>query len=137
MAELKTKPTRASVAKFIQGIKDEEVRRDCKTLVRIMKRISDAPPRMWGPSIIGFGSYRYVYESGRELDWFPIGFSPRKDALSLYILGGFSPSNPSFKALGQFKTGKGCLYVKRLSDVNLPHLARLIAAGHRKAAAGR
>lgn len=137
MAELKTKVTRASVTKFIKGIKDEHARRDSTTLVRIMKKISSEPPRMWGPSIIGFGNYHYIYGSGREGDWFPIGFSPRKNDLTIYILGGFKSSSPSFKKLGKFKTRGCCLYIRKLSDVSVPQLTAIVAKGYRTPIAQR
>lgn len=132
MAELKTKKTSASVTKFLNGIQDEKRRKDCFTILEIMQRISRAKPKMWGESIIGFGSYRYKYESGREGEWFLTGLSPRKQALTLYIMSGFSRYDDLLKKLGKFKTGKACLYIKRLEDIHMPTLTELIARSVRK-----
>jgi hypothetical protein len=126
MAELKTKATDASVEKFIDGIGDEVAREDCRTLVSIMKRETKSDPRMWGSSIIGFGQYQYQYESGRGGDWFLAGFSPRKQNLVLYLMGGFSESPELMQKLGKHSTGRACLYIKRLQDVDVPTLTRLI-----------
>ena len=124
MAELKTKVTRASVEKFLEGIKDEKKREDCFQLLKIMKKATKAEPKMWGTSIIGFGDYHYVYASGREGDWFLTGFSPRAQNLTLYMMGGFDAS--TLKKLGKYKTGKGCLYINKLEDVDLKVLNELI-----------
>ncbi len=118
MAELKTKKTNASVADFIDAIEDEQRRDDCKAIIRMMQTATGAEPRMWGSSIIGFGEYKFKYESGRELDWFKIGFSPRKQAITLYLLPGFGEVNQLLKKLGKYKLGKGCLYIKSLDDVD-------------------
>jgi hypothetical protein len=133
MAELKTKVTNASVSDFIAKIPDEDRRQDCLTVVDIMKRASKAEPRMWGPSIVGFGDYRYKYPNGREADWFPIGFSPRKDNLTLYLVGGVEPHAALLAKLGKHKTGKGCLYLKRLSDVDTTILRQVIEAALKQA----
>src|SRR5688572_2463292 len=101
MAELKTKATTASVDDFLAAIADGERRKDCLAVVKIMKKATGAKPKMWGPSIVGFGDYRYKYESGRELDWFLTGFSPRKKDLTLYIMPGFSRYDDLMKALGR------------------------------------
>ena len=124
MAELKTQVTKASVDKFLQGIRDEKKREDCYQILKIMKRATRAEPKMWGPSIIGFGDYHYKYASGRENDWFMTGFSPRVQNLTLYMMGGFDPQ--LLKKLGKHKTGKGCLYIKRLDDVDDGALRELI-----------
>ena len=124
MAELKTKVTRASVDKFLEGIKDEKKRQDCYQILKLMKRATKAEPKMWGTSIIGFGDHHYVYESGRQGDWFIAGFSPRVQNLTLYMLGGFE-SEP-LKRLGKYKMGKGCLYINKLEDVDLKVLDELI-----------
>jgi hypothetical protein len=124
MAELKTKVTRASVEKFLEGIKDEKKREDCFQLLKIMKKATKAEPKMWGTSMIGFGDYHYVYASGREGDWFLTGFSPRAQSLTLYMMGGFDAS--TLKKLGKYKTGKGCLYINKLEDVDLKVLNELI-----------
>ena len=125
MAELKTKATRVNVGAFIDAITDEDTRRDCRTLVKMMQKATKVQPKMWGSSIVGFGDHHYKYASGREGDWFRTGFSPRKNALTLYGLGVQSQAALMSK-LGKFKTGKGCLYIKQLSDVDLGVLERLI-----------
>jgi hypothetical protein len=125
MAELKTQVTRASVEKFLEGIKDERKRQDCYELLKIMKKATKAEPKMWGTSIIGFGDHHYVYESGREVDWFLTGFSPRAQNLTLYMMGGFD--REVLKKLGRYKTGKGCLYINKLADVDIKALHELIA----------
>jgi len=126
MAELKTKKTGASVREFLDGITDERKRRDAKAVAAIMKRVTGAPPKMWGPSMVGYGSYHYVYDSGRENDWFLAGFSPRKQALTLYIMSGFKGHDGLMKKLGKHKTGKSCLYINRLDDVDLEVLEQLV-----------
>ena len=128
MAELKTKATSASVSKFLDRIPDEQRRKDCAEVVKIMKRLTKSPPRMWGSSIVGFGSRHLMYPSGRELDWFVMGFSPRKTDLTFYLPlpGGFDKNKPLMEKLGKYKTGKGCLYVKRLADVDVKVLTSLI-----------
>ena len=125
MAEMKTKPTKASVEAFLKRV-DEERRDDCRALVKIMKQATRAQPKMWGPNIVGFGSYHYCYDSGREGDWFLVGFSPRKRDLTLYIMSGFSRYDALMAKLGKHKTGKSCLYIKRLSDVDLDVLTELV-----------
>ena len=126
MAELKTKPTQHSVEDFIDAIEDEQLRKDCRTVSRIMKRVTKANPKMWGPGIVGFGSYHYKYASGREADWFLAGFAPRKQNLTLYIMSGFQKYNALLKKLGNHKIGKSCLYIKRLDDVDMDVLTQLI-----------
>lgn len=128
MAELKTKLNDASVSKFLEGVADERKRRDCQTLVEIMSKLTKCEPKMWGTSIVGFGTYHYRYASGREGDWFPIGFSPRKQDLTIYLTTGFAPHAELMKSLGKHKIGKGCLYLKTLDDVHMPTLRKLIAA---------
>ena len=118
MAELKTKATNASVSKFLEAIGDDERREDCLAVAKIMKKATGEDPKMWGPSIVGFGSMRYKYASGRELDWFLTGFSPRKTDLTLYIMPGFERYKDLMPSLGKHKTGKSCLYLKKLSDVD-------------------
>lgn len=124
MAELKTQVTKASVEKFLDGIKDEKKRQDCYQLLKIMKKATKAEPKMWGTSIIGFGDYHYTYASGRQGDWFITGFSPRVQNLTLYMMGGFD--SQALKRLGKFKTGKGCLYINKLEDVDTKVLNELI-----------
>lgn len=126
MAELKTKATTASVSKFLAGVKDEQRRQDCLTVAKMMQQVTKAEPKMWGPSIVGFGDYRYVYDSGRELDWFLVGFSPRKEALTLYLMPGSVEFAAALKDLGKYKTGKGCLYIKKLEDVDQRSLKMLV-----------
>ena len=124
MAELKTRATRASVDQFLQGIKDEKKRTDCYQILNVMKKATKAEPKMWGTSIVGFGDFHYKYESGRENDWFKVGFSPRVQNLTLYSMGGFD--HELLKKLGTYKTGKDCLYINQLEDVDLKVLKELI-----------
>ena len=126
MAEAKTKPTRSSVRKFLESVDNEKRRADCFTVLEIMKQITGEEPKMWGPSIVGFGSYHFKYASGREGDWPLAGFSPRKQALTLYIMAGFSQYDDLMAKLGKHTTGVSCLYIKSLDDVHLPTLKRLI-----------
>jgi hypothetical protein len=125
MAELKTKLTNASVDKFLKAVKDEQTRADCYQIIEIMNKATKAEPKMWGTSIIGFGNIHLKYESGRELDWFPIGFSPRKQNLTLYLMGGLEQKELLDK-LGKYSTGKGCLYIKKLADVDIKVLNKLV-----------
>ena len=118
MAENKTKPTKLSVTDFIAGITDAARRADAKALVKLMQSASGEKPKMWGPSIIGFGSYHYRYDSGREGDMPIVAFSPRKAATVLYGLSGASDSRALLEKLGNHTTGKGCLYIKKLADVD-------------------
>lgn len=133
MAEMKTQVTKASVEKFIEGIKDERKREDCFQLLKIMKKATKSDPKMWGPSIIGFGDYHYRYESGRENDWFIAGFSPRAQNLTLYLMGGYD--GKILKRLGKYKTGKSCLYINRMADVDLTVLNELITTSVKNAKA--
>lgn len=126
MAELKTKATKQSVTKFLDGIADESRRRDCYVLASMMEKATRAKPKMGGSSIVGYGDYHYVYASGREGDWFVAGFSPRKQDLTLYSMGGFTQHTALLKKLGKYKTGKGCLYIKKLQDVDVKVLKELI-----------
>lgn len=126
MAELKTKKTNVSVEKFLGAVKDDQTRKDCQAIVKMMQKATGAAPKMWGPSIVGFGDYHYRYASGREGDWFLTGFSPRKGQLSLYIMSGFRRYPELMKKLGKYKTGVSCLYVKRLADVDTKVLNELI-----------
>jgi hypothetical protein len=127
MAELKTKPTEVSVQSFLDNVADEKVRKDCYTLVNLMEKITGEGPRMWGTSIVGFGKYHYKYASGHEGDICLTGFSPRKGNLSLYCLGYFPGQADVLNQLGKHKAGKGCLYIKKLEDVNMHILESLIA----------
>ena len=126
MPENKTKPTEQSVAQFLAAMPDEQRRQDCQTLVSLMSKATGSEPRLWGSNIVGFGQYHYVYESGREGDMMLVGFSPRKPALVLYGMGGVDQREALLEKLGKYKTGKGCLYIKKLEDVHLPTLKKLI-----------
>jgi hypothetical protein len=126
MAELKTRETNASVAEFINSISDEVKRSDAQTIVKLMEEVTGEKPRMWGDSIVGFGHYHYRYASGREGDWFLVGFSPRKQNLTLYIMSGFDDYEDLRAQLGKHTVGKSCLYVKKLADVDEPTLRELI-----------
>jgi hypothetical protein len=128
MAELKTRVTKASVPAFLKAIADDQIREDCHAIAKIMEAATGAKPRMWGPSIVGFGSYHYVYASGREGDWMLTGFSPRKKNITLYIMAGFDRYDDLLATLGTFTTAKSCLYIKRLSDVHVPTLKKLVTA---------
>jgi len=126
MAELKTKPTQASVKDFLNQIPDKERRDDCFAIAKIMEEVTGDKPKMWGPSIVGFGTFHYKYASGREGDWPVTGFSPRKKDLTLYIMMGFEKHADLMKQLGKYSNAKSCLYIKRLSDIHVPTLKKLI-----------
>ena len=126
MAELKTTPNDANVQAFLDGVEDEKKRQDAYAILELMKEVSGEPPKMWGPSIVGFGAYHYKYDSGREGDWFLTGFSPRKQNLTLYIMAGFSRYDELMARLGKYKTGKSCLYIKKLEDVDQGVLKELV-----------
>ena len=135
MAELKTKENDQSVEAFLSSIDDAQKQADCRALVAIMQEATGAAPRMWGDSIVGFGHYHYKYASGREGDWFLTGFAPRKQNLTLYIMAGFDNYEALLGRLGKHTTGKSCLYVKRLADVDMPVLTELVveSVAHMKA----
>lgn len=126
MAEIKTKPTTASVTDFLNTVDDDERRKDCFTVVKIMQKATGEKPRMWGPSIVGFGDHRYTNARGQGTDWFLIGFSPRKNDLTLYVMPGSPRHAEHLKALGKHKTGKACVYIKRLADVDQGVLRTLV-----------
>ena len=126
MSDLKTKPTAASVNAFIDAIDDERKREDARAVAAMMAEVTGAPPKMWGSSIVGFGRYHYRYASGREGDFMETGFSPRKRALTLYIMAGFSDYEGLLARLGKFSIGKSCLYIKRLADVDETVLRELV-----------
>lgn len=128
MAELKTKVNNASVANFLNAIEDEQVRQDSWAIVEIMESATKAKPKMWGSKIVGFGSYHYAYASGREGDWMLTGFSPRKQNITLYLMGGFEQHGELLAKLGKHTTAKSCLYIKRLSDIHVPTLKKLVQA---------
>ena len=125
-AELKTKQTTASVDKFLNGIKDEQQRTDARKVCDMMQRLTGDEPRMWGPSIVGFGSRHLKYDSGRELDWMCIGFAPRKTNLSLYVISEALRGTGLLDKLGPHKRGVGCLYIKRLADIDEKVLEKVI-----------
>ncbi|HSL90286.1 MAG TPA: DUF1801 domain-containing protein [Ignavibacteriaceae bacterium] len=127
MAENKTKQTIASVEKFISSVRDNNIRKDCLTLVKLMKDVTKEEPKMWGKSIVGFGNYHYKYASGREGDFFLTGFSPRKQNLTIYILSGFKNYEALMKKLGKHKTSVSCLYIKSLDDIDIKVLKKLVA----------
>ena len=122
MAELKTKQTDASVKDFLNQVSDKQRRDDCFAIAKMMEEATGAKPKMWGTSIVGFGSYHYKYESGREGDWMVTGFSPRKNDLTLYLMMGFEKHRDLMEQLGKHKKSKSCLYIKRLDDVHVPTL---------------
>jgi hypothetical protein len=126
MAELKTKQNAASVEKFLAKVTPESKRKDALVILELMKKVTKEEPRMWGTSIIGFGSYHYKYASGHEGDSFLTGFSPRKQNLTLYIMPGFDAYDDLLSKLGKHKTGKSCLYLNSLEDIDLPTLQKLI-----------
>lgn len=125
---MKIRETRASVGRFIQSVPNEERRNDCRTVLGLMKDLTGLEPRMWGNSIVGFGSQRYQTRSGLEGEWFLTGFSPRKHDLTLYITTGVKRYPALLRRLGKHKTGVSCLYLKRLADVDLEVLRALIEA---------
>lgn len=125
-AKLKTRETEKSVKKFLDKITDKKRREDCYTVLEMMKRATKAEPKMWGTSIVGFGSYHYKYESGREGDWFQLGFSSRKQSLTLYIIvAGFEGYGELLKKLGNLKTGRSCLYINSLEDIDMAILEKI------------
>ena len=126
MAELKTKLNDASVTDFLNGVEDDQKRRDSFYLLELMQKITGETPKMWGGSIVGFGSYHFKYASGREGDWFLTGFSPRKQSMTLYIMSGFDQYDDLMSKLGKHKTGVSCLYVKKIEDVDEGVLKSLI-----------
>jgi hypothetical protein len=131
--ENKTQPTQDSVTAFLNTIPDQQGRNDCFVILEMMRTISKHEPVMWGTSIIGFGTYHYKYASGREGDMPVIGFSPRKLAITIYLMGGLDQVEAELSRLGKYKTGKGCLYIKSLSAVNVPVLKEVIAKAYHEA----
>ncbi len=126
MAENKTNKTGASVTEFLRSIDNPQMRADARRVASIMRRVTGKRAKMWGSAIVGYGTYHYKYDSGREGDFMVTGYSPRKQALTVYIMPGFSKFGPLMKKLGKYKTGKSCLYIKRLSDVDEAVLEKLI-----------
>lgn len=127
-AEVKTKVNEASVEGFLNSVADEQARKDCLEILKMMKQATKEEPKMWGTSIVGFGSYHYKGASGREGDWFLTGFSPRKQNLTLYLNHGFDVHKDLLKKLGKHKTSMGCLYIKNLDDVDKKVLKELVTA---------
>ena len=136
MSENKTKPTHDDVMAFLNAVEPEKKRQDSFEILHLMEEVTGEPPQMWGDSIIGFGSYHYKYASGREGDWMLVGFSPRKQAISLYLSYGYENFEDLMSKLGKYKTGKACLYVKKLEDVDQDVLRELVkrSAEHMKEA---
>jgi hypothetical protein len=125
-AVLKTQKTDASVDAWLAAIADESRRKDCATVLRLMKKVTKSPPRLWGTSIVGFGDRTYRGASGREVDWFLMGFASRKEALTLYVMDGAEQYSRQLAKLGKHSTGKGCLYLKNLADADLGALEELM-----------
>lgn len=126
MAEPKTKATGASVQEFLDSVDDPKRREDCRVVIELMEQVTGESPEMWGASMVGFGRYRYRYESGREGEWFLVGVSPRKQSLTLYVMPGFDEYDGLLAQLGKHKTGESCLYVNKLEDVDFDVLRRLV-----------
>ena len=126
MAELKTKRNKGDVEAFLNSVADEKKRQDSFTILELMKKVTGEEPEMWGDSIIGCGNYRYKYASGREGDWFLTGFSPRVQNLTLYIMAGFDEYNQLLGKLGKHSTGKSCLYIKKIEDIDINVLKELV-----------
>jgi hypothetical protein len=126
MAEIKTKQNDSCVTDFLNSVSDEKKRQDSFTILELMQEVTGAQPKMWGDSIVGFGTYHYKYASGREGDWFLVGFSPRKQNLTLYIMSGLDQSENLLQDLGKYKTGKSCLYINRVADIDLQTLQKLV-----------
>ena len=134
MAELKTKPTKQSVKAFLSKVADDTRQKDCQIVLDLMADVTQAKPEMWGDSIVGFGRYRYKYASGREGEWMVTGFSPRKSDLTLYLMGGFDSEPELMTHLGKYKIGKSCLYIRKLADVDLKTLRKLVKSSVEKLA---
>ena len=126
MYELKTKKNDASVEKFLASVADPKKREDTQVILELMKKITSDEPKMWGSSIVGFGSLHYTYASGQEGDWFVVGFSPRKQNLTLYVNGPFAESPDLMEKLGKHKTGRSCIYINKLEDVDMKVLEKII-----------
>ena len=137
MAELKTKKNDADVEAFLDGIENEKRRADCRAVVALMANVTGEPPAMWGDSIIGFGSYHYRYSTGREGDWMATGVSPRKQNLTVYIMTGFTRHEELMKKLGRYTTGKSCLYIKKLEDVDSGVLQELVRESFERVSKGQ
>ncbi|KQC02333.1 DUF1801 domain-containing protein [Pedobacter sp. Hv1] len=133
MAELKTKATEQFVQDYLMQIEDETTRQDCQTICKLMEEVTQASAKMWGPAIVGVGDYKYLYESGRTNDWFMMGFSPRKANISLYILGCDADDKKELLTrFGKHKASKGCIYVKKLADIDINVLKELCIMSYEK-----
>ena len=126
MADNKTQENDGDVAAFLGSVQNDRRREDAQAVLELMQRVSGREPKMWGNSIVGFGSRHMVYDSGRELDWFDVGFSPRKQSLTVYLLDGFGEYEALLGRLGNHSTGKSCLYIKRLDEVDIDVLEELV-----------
>ncbi len=126
MAENKTRPTNVSATQYVNAIEDADRRRDCKAIMKMMKQVTGEKPVMWGPSLVGYGSYHYKYPSGREGDWFLAGFASRKNDITVYLMCGSDGIGALLKKLGKYKMGKSCLYIKKLDDVDVDVLRELV-----------
>lgn len=126
MAELKTKRNKGDVEAYLKSVENEKKRQDSLTIMELMKEVTGEEPEMWGESIVGYGTYHYKYVSGREGDWFLTGFAPRKQNLTLYIMAGFEQYDALLEKLGKYKTGKSCLYINKLEDVDQDVLRELV-----------
>lgn len=131
MAELKTQKTKASVSAFLAGIADPLQRKEARALAALMRRATGKAPAMWGPAIVGYGDMTYAGSSGKTVDWFPVGFAPRKAALTLYLMGGVKAHTDLLSRLGRHKVSGGCLHLPRLTDVDESVLVQLIARSYR------
>ena len=133
MPEPKTRLTEAPVAEFLNSIKDEETRKDCQTIAAMMEKATKAAPKMWGSSIVGFGTRMQTYANGKQAEWMQIGFSPRKQNIALYLMmGDLTKQKAILAKLGKCDHGKGCLYIKRLADVHVPTLEKMVRAAAQK-----
>ena len=128
MAGLKTKKTAVSVSAFLNAVANEQVRKDAKVVAGIMQKVTKAKPAMWGTNIVGFGKLTYKYPDGREMDWMITAFAPRTNNITLYVLGDFKECDPLLTKLGKHSRGGSCLHIKRLSDVDMPTLTKLVEA---------
>ncbi len=126
MAELKTQKNDADVEAFLNNVEPDKKRQDSFAIMNLMQEVTGEEPVMWGPSIVGFGSYRFKYESGRTGEWMLVGFAPRKQNLTLYIMPGFEHYDQLLSKLGKFSTGKSCLYIKKMEDVDEGVLRKLV-----------
>jgi hypothetical protein len=134
-ADMKTVPSSRDVEEFLDGVADERRRAECRAVMAMMRDVTGEEPRLWGPSIIGFGRYHYRYESGREGEWFLTGVAPRKGALTVYVMAGFDRYEELMARLGKHTTGKSCLYIKRLDDIDTDVLRELVDRSVRHTAA--